>query len=64
MKKTTGWLLTILGVLWGAVVIKNSPLTSQDGLASSRLLGAVMVPALFVVGGLYLAGVIKSKKKD
>jgi hypothetical protein len=62
MRKTTGWLLVVFGVLWGAVVLIQAPPSGPDGLGISRLLGAVTLPVLVVLLGLYFAGVIKKAK--
>jgi hypothetical protein len=62
MRKTTGWLLVVLGVLWAATVIKNAPPSGPDGLGTSSLIGGLMIPILVSLGGLALAGVIKKSK--
>jgi hypothetical protein len=62
MRKTLGWLLVAGGVLWGAVVLMHAPPSGPDGLGTSRLLGAITLPILVVLLGLYFAGVIKKAK--
>ncbi|ACB74606.1 hypothetical protein [Opitutus terrae] len=62
MRKTTGWLLVVLGVLWVAIVLIQAPPSGPDGLGVSRLLGAITLPVLLALVGLYLAGVIKNAK--
>lgn len=62
MRKTTGWLLVVFGVLWGAIVLIQAPPSGADGLGTSRLLGAITLPALIVLLGLYFAGIIKKAK--
>jgi hypothetical protein len=63
MKKTTGWLIVILGILWAVVVIRQVPPAGPDGLGTSRLIGALTPPVLTALVGLYVAGVIKGSKK-
>ncbi len=62
MRRTTGWLLIVFGVFWGAIVIMHAPPAGPDGLGISRLLGAGMPPILVVLLGLYFTGVIKKAK--
>jgi hypothetical protein len=59
MRKTTGWLLVVFGFAWGAIVIVQAPPSGPDGLGTSQLLGAVTLPVLVLLVGLYYAGIIK-----
>jgi hypothetical protein len=59
MRKTTGWLLVVFGLLWGTVVLLNA---LKKGLDISSMLGAVTVPILVALLGLYFAGIIKKAK--
>lgn len=62
MRKTTGWLLVVFGALWALVVWNQTPPSGPDGLGTSELLGALTVPILVALLGLYFAGVIKKAK--
>jgi hypothetical protein len=62
MRKTTGWLLVVFGILWGSIVFMQAPPAGADGLGASRLLGALMIPVLITLLGFYFAGVIKKAK--
>ncbi|MEO7412407.1 MAG: hypothetical protein ABIZ81_03545 [Opitutaceae bacterium] len=59
MRKTTGWLLVLLGILWAITVLFS---TQRPSTNASETIGAVTVPILVALAGLYFAGVIKSAK--
>ena len=59
MIKTTGWLLVILSVVWAIAAIVQA---TRSGQGASYLLGAVTVPILVGLIGLYLIGIIKKAK--
>lgn len=59
MKKTSGWLLVVLAIAWAVTVIVQA--TNND-INISSILGAVTVPILVGLVGLYLAGIIKNAK--
>lgn len=62
MRKATGWLLLVFGLLWGLSAIVHFHQGGPDGLGYSRLIGRLMIPALVGILGLYLAGVINNEK--
>ena len=62
MKKIIGWLLITLGSVWAVVTIIKAPAGGPDGLGYSRLIGAVTLPVLVALLGLYLSGFIKNAK--
>jgi hypothetical protein len=59
MRKTTGWLLFVFGILWAVTVLM---VNQRQGVDISSTLGAVTVPILVALVGLYFAGIIKSAK--
>jgi hypothetical protein len=59
MRRTTGWLLVVFGILWATTVLMAD---LRRGADISGTLGAVTVPILVALVGLYFAGVIKSAK--
>jgi len=59
MRRTTGWLLVVFGILWALTVLMTS---QRQGTNISETLGAVTLPILIAFVGLYFAGVIKSAK--
>ena len=59
MRKTTGWLLVVFGILWGLTVLVAD---QRKGVDISSTLGGVMIPIFVMLGGLYFAGIIKSAK--
>ncbi len=59
MKKTTGWLLVVVGLLWGSAVLLNA---QKKGVDISSTLGTVTVPILVALLGLYFAGIIRNAK--
>jgi hypothetical protein len=62
MKKTLGWLIVILAVVWGIKVAKDTPPSGPDGLGYSRLIGGLLLPILLGLVGLTFAGVVKRSK--
>lgn len=59
LKKTSGWLLVGLGTLWAFSVLLTS---QQRGVDISITLGAVTIPILIILLGLYFVGIIKKAK--
>jgi hypothetical protein len=59
MRKTTGWLLVVFGIVWALTVLSAN---QRSGVNISRTLGAVTMPILVALVGLYFAGVIKNVK--
>jgi len=59
MRKTTGWLLVVFGLLWGVTVLMAD---QRRGTNISSTLGGVTVPILVAIVGLYFAGIIKNAK--
>lgn len=59
MRKTTGWLLFGFGILWALTVFM---VNQRQGTDISSMLGAVTLPILFSLLGLYFADVIKNVK--
>ena len=59
MKKVIGWILVTLSLLWALTAVVGA-LKSEASI--SYMLGAVTLPILVGLLGLYLAGVIKKLK--
>ncbi|MEO7414059.1 MAG: hypothetical protein ABIZ81_11965 [Opitutaceae bacterium] len=59
MQTTTGWFVVLLGILWALTVLIPSRRAVTN---ASETIGAVTVPILVALAGLYFAGVIKSAK--
>jgi hypothetical protein len=59
MRKTSGWLLVVFGLFWGATVLVAD---QRNGTDISSTLGGVTVPILVSLVGFYFAGIIKSAK--
>jgi len=62
MKRAVGWLLVVLGCLWAVIVFIKAPPAGPDGLGLSQLFGAITIPILVTLLGLYFAGMIKNAK--
>ena len=58
-RKTTGWLLVVMAVLWAFAILLQD---LKRGADISSMIGGLMVPLLIGLGGLYVAGVIKRLK--
>jgi hypothetical protein len=62
MKKTVGWLLVVLGALWGVIILIRAHPNASDSFGTGQLIGAVLLPTLVIVVGFYLAGIIQKAK--